>query len=105
MSRRGVQREELLRKITRGIVLDTGTREQIALQYAAAVMRVLDEVRADNGMVYVPARDRQYDVLQIRAAFDRGESAKQIQRAFNIGRSKLHGLFPGGLPVASKKTG
>lgn len=95
-------REQLRRRITRGIVLQTGTCEQIAMQYADAVMLVLDDVRTANGTVYVPAPGRRYDVLQIRAALERGVPPGKVQRDFNISRAKLFGLFPGGLPTTRK---
>ena len=96
------RRDELRRKITRAIVLDTGTGEQIAMHYADAVMRCLDEERAANGTIYVPAPERRHDVLQIRAALLRGESPRRVQRTFGISRTKLFELFPGGLPVPER---
>lgn len=98
MSRPGNPREELRRRITRGIVLQTGTCEQIAMQYADAVMVVLDDARTANGTVYVPAPMRQYDLLQIKAALERGVPRRKVQREFGLSRGKLFELFPGGLP-------
>lgn len=77
-------REALRRKITRGIVLQTGTREQIAMEYADAVMRVLDDERAANGTVYVPAPARQYDVLQMRAALENGTPRRTVCKTFGV---------------------
>lgn len=91
-------REQLRRRITRGIVLQTGTYEQIAMQYTDAVMQVLYDVRGENGNVYVPAPERRYDVLQIRAALERGVPTRKVQCDFGIGRTALFNLFPGGLP-------
>lgn len=104
MRNRGATRDELRRKITRGIVLETGTREQIAMEYVDAVMRVLDQERAANGTVYVPSPPRQYDELQIRAAFERGDSRRKVMRDYGVGRTKLHEMFPGGIPEKRKKT-
>ena len=90
--------EDLMRELTRAIVLKTGTREQIAMQYAAAAMECLQDRKAANGLLYVGAPPRQYDVLQLRAALESGSTVRQVCRAFNISRSKLFELFPGGLP-------
>ncbi len=90
---------DLLREITSAIVLNTGTREQIAMQYAAAVMTCLQDRKAANGNVYVGAPPRQFDVMQIRAALERGDSVAVVCRSFGIGRRTLYRLFPGGLPA------
>lgn len=92
---------DLLREITSAIVLKTGTREQIAMEYAAAVMDCLQERKAANGNVYVGAAPRQIDVLQIRAALERGDSIAKTCRVFGVSRAKLYRLFPGGLPEPS----
>lgn len=102
MSRDADSYQDLLRELTRAIVLDTGTREQIATQYAEAVMTCLQRRKAANGYLYIGAPPRQYDVLQIRAALERGESHKQIRQRFGLSRSKLYQLFPGGLPEPQK---
>ena len=91
---------DLLREITSAIVLKTGTREQIAMEYAAAVMDCLQERKAANGNVYVGAAPRQLDVLQIRAALERGDSISRVCRDFAVGRRTLYRMFPGGLPTA-----
>ena len=90
---------DLLREITSAIVLKTGTREQIAMEYAAAVMDCLQERKAANGSVYVGSAPRQVDVLQIRAALERGDSVAKVCREFALGRRTLYRLFPGGLPA------
>ena len=93
--------QDLLRDLTRAIVLKTGTREQIAMQYASAAMECLQDRKAVNGSVYVGAPPRQFDVLQIRAALERGESVAAVCRANGLSRSKLYQMFPGGLPEPS----
>lgn len=93
---------DLKREITSAIVLKTGTREQIAMVYADAVMECLQDRKAANGNVYVGAPPRQYDVLQIRAAIEAGASRRQVCREFGIARRTLHRLFPGGLPTAKE---
>lgn len=89
---------ELLREITSSIVLKTGSSEQIAMHYAAAVMDCLQDRKASNGMVYVGSPPRRLDVLQIRAALERGESERAVCRRFSVSRRTLHRMFPGGLP-------
>lgn len=101
-----VQREpdsytDLLREITSSIVLKTGSSEQIAMHYAAAVMDCLQTRKAANGMVYVGAPPRRLDALQIRAALERGDSERAVCRRHGISRRTLHRLFPGGLPRTS----
>lgn len=88
---------ELLREMTRSIVEQTGTREEIARQYAEAAMRCLQDRKAANGTVYVGAPARQYDLLQIRASLERGDGIPKVCRDFNLSRSQLFRLFPGGL--------
>ena len=92
---------DLLREMTRAIVEQTGTREEIARQYADAVMHCLQDRKAANGYVYVGTPQRQYDVLQIRASLDRGDGIRKVCRDFGISRTKLFELFPGGIFVAS----
>ena len=89
---------DLLREITLSIVLDHGFREQIAAPIAESVMTCLQRRKAANNTLYVAAPPRQYDVLQIRAAFERGESIARVCRTFGISRSQVHKLFPGGTP-------
>lgn len=98
-----VQREpdsytDLLREITSTIVLKTGSSEQIAMHYASAVMDCLQTRKAANGMVYVGAPPRRLDVLQIRAALERGESERSVCRKHSISRRTLQRIFPGGVP-------
>lgn len=98
MSRRdGESHAKLRREITSAIVLQTGTREQIAMQYADAVLHWLQREYAGNKF-YVPHPPRQHDLLQISAALRRGESARSVARANGTTVRQLHRLFPGGLP-------
>lgn len=85
--------ERLRREITRAIVLGTGTREQVAMPFANAVVAYLQEQFAGR-QFYVPSRPRQYDVLQIQAALARGTSRKQVCAEFNISRRTLARLVP-----------
>lgn len=94
----------LLREMTRSIVELTGAREDIARQFADAAMVCLQDRKAANGLIYVGTPPRQHDVLQIRAALERGESVGAVCRAHCIGRTKLFELFPGGLPEPQNGT-
>lgn len=83
-----------LRRIAvRAIVDQTGLREEHALTYADAVIGVL-QAEYGGGQLYVPAPPRQYDVLQIRAALERGVTRKQICAQFHISRRTLDRMFP-----------
>lgn len=94
--------DDLLRDLTSSIVLKTGTREQIAMQYASAVMDCLQQRKAANGSVYVGTPPRQLDLLQIRAALERGAGIGEVCREHGLSRTKLFELFPGGLPQPRK---
>ena len=105
MTKPARSRDEMRREITRAIVIQTGTRETIAVEYTDAVMRCLDDLRLENGMVYVPAPERRHDILQIRAALERGDLVTTVQREFGISRTKLFEMFPGGLPKRIDRAG
>ena len=91
---------DLLRELTQTIVVQIGTREEIARQYAEAAMHCLQDRKAANGNVYVGAPPRQYDLLQIRASLERGDGIAKVCRDFGLSRTQLFRLFPGGLYAA-----
>src|SRR5580765_8328838 len=95
--------DELMRKITTALVVKTGSGEQIAQHYARAVMELLQEEKAANGSFYVPSPPQQIDVLQVRAALERGESPKKVCSDNAMSRRTLDRLFPGGLPCKGQK--
>jgi hypothetical protein len=101
MSREADRTEALRREITRAIVLQTGTREQVALPFADAVLAYLQSEYAGQRL-YVPAPARQHDLLQISAALVNGASPWRVCRDFGLSRRTLNRLFPGGLPKAQK---
>ena len=101
MKRDGDPTERLRREITRAIVLQTGTREQIAMSYAEAVVAYLQQEYAGR-QVYIPARPRQYDVLQIEAALRQGMTSNAVCREFGLSLRTLYKMFPGGLPKPAK---
>lgn len=92
--------QDLLNDLVRSIVIGTGTRETIAREYAVAAMQCLQQRKAANGTVYVPAPPRRWDVLQIEAALRRGETVKRVCTRFGISRRALYELFDGRLPKA-----
>lgn len=95
--------DELMREITTCMVVKTGTGEQIAQHYARAMMEFLQEKKAANGSFYVPAPPPQIDVLQVRAALERGDSPKKVCTDYGISRRTLDRIFPGGLPCKSPR--
>ena len=90
--------EALRRQLVRAVVEGTGLSEQMAMPYANSILSYLQREHPGERL-YVPAPARQYDVLQIQAALQRGESVTKVCREHGISRSKLYQLFPGGLPL------
>ena len=98
MTSRADRYNELMQKITTAIVLKTGTGEVIAQYYAQAMMEFLQELRPNDGKVYIPLPPMRCDIAAIRAALEAGESVRSVCRRYGIGRTRLYELFPGGLP-------
>lgn len=97
MSKDTDRTEALRAELVRSVVDGTGLSEQMALPYANSVLSYLQrEYPGDR--LYIPAPPRQYDVLQIRAALERGESINRVCSAHGVSRTVLYRLFPGGLP-------
>lgn len=98
MSARDLDRTEALRsELVRGIVDQLGVPESIAMPYANGILDYLQREYAGQ-QLYIPAAPRQYDVLQIAAALERGNSVSRVCREYGLSRSMLYKLFPGGLP-------
>ncbi|GAB3755132.1 hypothetical protein [Lysobacter olei] len=92
-------RTEALRlELVRAVVEGTGLSEQMAMPYANSILTYLQREHPGERL-YVPAPARQYDVLQIQAALQRGASVAKVCRDYGVSRATLHRLFPGGLPV------
>lgn len=100
----GTSRASLRRSITRSIIVEMGLREDIAAQFADAVMAALDNRKAANGYVYVGSPRRRYDELQIEQALRSGTPVREVCRRFNISRSAIYRLFPAGLPEPSQSS-
>ncbi len=100
---RDTDRAEALRAdLVRAIVDDTGVSETVAMPFASSVLKFLQEVHG-GGQLYIPNPAKQYDLLQIRAALERGDSIPRVCREHCISRAKLYRMFPGGVPGQGRK--
>ena len=90
-------RAELRARITEALVRDVGVSERMAQPFVESILGCFAGERQ-----YFPARERNYPVLQIKAALENGTSVRQVIREFDVSRSMLHKLFPGGLPMPRK---
>lgn len=96
--------DDLRRELTRAIVFEHGISEKMAMPIVQSVVGYLQS-RYRGERLYVPAPPRQYDVLQIRAALERGEPVPRVMATFSVSRSKLYSLFPEGLPKKQRNAG
>lgn len=97
MSRDADRTEALRRELVGAIVQETGMREVLAVPIADSLLTWLQREYPGQSL-YIPAPPRQYDVLQIQAALERGDAIAAVCRANAISRTTLYKLFPGGLP-------
>lgn len=93
MSRAVATAEQLRAKITDALIRDVGVSEQMAQPFVDSILRCFA-----GEQPYFPAAPREYPVLHIRAALESGAPVKRVMREFDVSRSTLHKLFPGGLP-------
>jgi len=94
MKRKPRETEQQLRgRIFEALIRDIGISERMAQPFVDSVMRCFAGERP-----YFPSRSRDYPVLHIRAALERGTPVKTVLEEFELSRSLLHRLFPGGLP-------
>lgn len=97
MSKDTDRTEALRAELVRAVVDGTGLSEQLAMPYANCVLAYLQsEYPGDK--LYIPAPPRQYDLLQITAALERGDSINRVCATHGLSRTRLYKLFPGGLP-------
>lgn len=89
--------EELRRLLVRGLCEQLGLTETGAMQFADPLVVFLQKEYAGQRL-YIPMPQRRYDLLQIAAALERGESVEAVCRQFGIARATLYRLFPDGLP-------
>lgn len=77
---------------------DIGISERMALPFVESVMQCFA-----GEQPYFPAAVRSYPKPDIQRALEAGIPVKQVMRDFDVSRSKLHELFPGGLPRRGKQ--
>ena len=97
MSSENDRTEALRSEFVRALVEDIGMREVIALPFANALLSYFQR-EYPGQQLYIPAPPRQYDLLQIHAALERGDSPSKVCRDFSMSRRTLFRLFPSGLP-------
>lgn len=88
---------QLRQSLVAAISDQTGMRESIAMPFADAVLAYLQREHG-GGHLYIPAPQRQYDLMQIRAQLERGESISRVCMEHAMSRTTLYKLFPGGIP-------
>ncbi|WP_146096852.1 hypothetical protein [Xanthomonas arboricola] len=93
MSKRKYASDQLRQRILDAMQRDLGIGEKMAQPFIDAVMECFAGERP-----YFPSRARKYPIEEIRSALEGGASSKAVVRKFDISRSKLHEIFPGGLP-------
>lgn len=94
MKRKPRETEQQLRaRIFDALIRDIGISERMAQPFVDSVMRCFA-----GEQPYFPARPREYPVMHIKAALERGTPVKRVLQDFELSRSLLHKLFPGGLP-------
>ncbi|UQA71943.1 hypothetical protein K1516_07490 [Stenotrophomonas maltophilia] len=98
MAKRTESAEELRERILAAMRADIGISERMALPFVESVMQCFAGERP-----YFPAAPREYPMAEIEAALVAGIPVKQVMSKFDLSRAKLHDLFPGGLPRATKR--
>lgn len=99
MIRKRETEQQLRERIEDALVRDVGVSPVMAQPFINSVLRCFSGERP-----YFPALPRDYPLLQIRADLERGIPVKQVMADYDLSRSKLHDLFPGGLPRKARKT-
>lgn len=97
MSKDTDRTEALRAALVRAVVDGTGLSERLAMPYADSVLAYLQREFAGE-RIYIPAPQRQYDVMQIAAALERGDSITRVCADHGVSRPTLYRLFPDGLP-------
>lgn len=98
MAKRTESSEQLRERILSAMRADIGISEAMAQPFVESVMRCFA-----GEQPYFPAPTRDYPVADIRTALASGIPVKHVMRRFDVSRSKLHDLFPGGLPKAPEE--
>lgn len=99
MLKRRESAEQLRERILSGMQKDIGISEQMAEPFVESIMRCFAGERP-----YFPALQRDYPLAAIRSALESGVCKKDVMERFKVSRSKLHQLFPGGLPPKAKSS-
>ncbi|RXK68627.1 hypothetical protein ERT44_05235 [Stenotrophomonas sp. MA5] len=97
MRKRKESAHELRERILAAMQADIGISERMALPFVESVMHCFA-----GEQPYFPAAPRVYPRDRIQRALESGIPVKQVMRDFDVSRSKLHDLFPGGLPKRQK---
>ena len=98
MAKRTESAEELRERILAAMRADIGISERMALPFVESVMQCFA-----GEQPFFPAVVRTYPLAEIRRSLEAGIPVKQVMRDFDVSRSKLHELFPGGLPRKGKQ--
>ena len=93
MAKRRETRDELRERILAAMLADIGISERMAQPFVDSVMHCFA-----GEQPYFPALQKIYPVDLIRTELRKGIPVKHVMRQFKVSRSKLHALFPGGLP-------
>lgn len=93
MAKRSESTDQLRERILAAMRADIGISERMALPFVDSVMQCFAGERP-----YFPSVPKVYPVDLIKAALAKGIPVKHVMRQFDVSRSKLHELFPGGLP-------
>ncbi|WP_216580098.1 hypothetical protein, partial [Xanthomonas vasicola] len=93
MQKKQANSARLKERITESMQRDIGVTESMAKPFVESVMRCLA-----GEQHYFPAFKREYPVQEIRRSLESGKNVAYVLCTFDLSRSKLHELFPGGLP-------
>ncbi len=91
-------RAALREKMTQALMRDVGISEHLAQPFVDSILRCFA-----GEQPYFPSLNRDYPVLEIKAALEQGASPKRVMQEFDVSRTTLHKMFPGGLPRKQQK--
>ena len=80
-------------RILAAMQIDVGISEKMAEPIADSIMRCLA-----GEQLYFPSLPRRYPIEKIADALQGGATVRSVIKNFDLSRSKLYELFPGGLP-------
>ncbi|MCC8671432.1 hypothetical protein LN461_19040 [Xanthomonas arboricola] len=85
-------------RILKALEADIGISRKMAEPFVNAVLECFA-----GEYLYFPSKRRTYPLELIAEKLRAGATVKQVVREFDISRSKLYDLFPGGLPGRKKR--